>query len=92
MCIFCKIANGEIPSRKIYENKDFMAFLDIGSVSEGHTLVIPKKHITNIFDQDKELYANYLTAIHEVATILKNKLGVEAINIINTLQNLLNID
>jgi histidine triad (HIT) family protein len=43
-CIFCKIAKGEIPCYKIYEDKDFLAFLDIVPFTEGHTLVVPKKH------------------------------------------------
>lgn len=43
-CIFCKIANGEIPCDKIYEDKDFLVFLDIHPVSDGHILIMPKKH------------------------------------------------
>lgn len=43
-CIFCKIANGEIPSKKIYEDEKILAFMDINPVSPGHTLVVPKKH------------------------------------------------
>lgn len=43
-CIFCKIVSGEVPSSKVYEDKDFLAFLDIRPQSPGHTLVIPKKH------------------------------------------------
>ena len=48
MCIFCKILNKEIPSYKIYEDEDFYAMLDISQATPGHTLVLPKKHITNI--------------------------------------------
>jgi histidine triad (HIT) family protein len=43
-CIFCKIVKGEIPSYKIYEDKEFLAFLDITQIVDGHTLLIPKKH------------------------------------------------
>ena len=43
-CIFCKIVKGEIPCYKIYEDKDWLAFLDISQIVDGHTLVIPKKH------------------------------------------------
>jgi len=49
-CIFCKIANGEIPCHKVYEDDEVLAFLDVGPVSTGHTLVIPKAHF-NTFDQ-----------------------------------------
>jgi histidine triad (HIT) family protein len=49
-CIFCKIVAGEIPAEKIYEDTDFLAFLDIRPLSPGHTLVIPKKHYTWVWD------------------------------------------
>lgn len=49
-CVFCKIVKGEIPCYKIYEDKDFLAFLDIAPFTEGHTLVIPKKHYRWIWD------------------------------------------
>lgn len=49
-CIFCKICKGEIPCYKIYEDEHTLAFLDIGPVSKGHTLVIPKEHATRIHE------------------------------------------
>ena len=49
-CIFCKISKGEIPSYKVYEDKEFLAFLDIRPLNPGHTLVIPKKHIRWVYD------------------------------------------
>ncbi len=55
-CIFCKIALKQIPSNTVYEDKMFMAFLDIGPVNYGHTLVIPKKHFETFLDiHGKEL-------------------------------------
>lgn len=55
-CIFCKIVKGEVPSYKIYEDENVLAFLDINPVNKGHTLVIPKKHYENIYDiSDKDL-------------------------------------
>ena len=53
-CLFCKIVRGEIPSYKIYEDENVLAFLDITNDPEGHTLVVPKKHFNNIFDIDEE--------------------------------------
>ena len=53
-CIFCKIIKGEIPSYTIYEDDDVKVFMDISPISKGHSLVIPKKHYTNILDIDKE--------------------------------------
>jgi histidine triad (HIT) family protein len=47
MCIFCKIINGEIPSKKVYEDEDCLAILDISQATLGHTLVMPKKHYDN---------------------------------------------
>lgn len=49
-CIFCKIASGKIPCHKIYEDSDVLAFLDIGPIVHGHTLVIPKRHTVNLLD------------------------------------------
>jgi len=49
-CLFCKIVKGETPSFKIYEDKDFLAILDISQFTEGHTIVIPKKHVEFIWD------------------------------------------
>jgi len=49
-CIFCKIANGQMPGFKVAENKDFLAFLDISQFTPGHTLVVPKKHYEFIWD------------------------------------------
>ena len=49
-CLFCKIANGEIPSTTVYENNDFRVIFDIAPASKGHTLIIPKQHYNDIFD------------------------------------------
>ena len=54
-CIFCKIAAGEIPSRKIYGDKDLIAIMDLSPTSKGHSLIIPKEHYTNIYDIDEEV-------------------------------------
>ncbi|PIR68892.1 HIT family protein [Candidatus Nomurabacteria bacterium CG10_big_fil_rev_8_21_14_0_10_03_31_7] len=53
-CIFCKISNGDIPSEKIYEDKNFISFLDIQPVSHGHILIIPKKHTIWMQEVDDE--------------------------------------
>jgi histidine triad (HIT) family protein len=61
-CIFCKIAQKQVPSSLVYEDEKTVAFLDIRPLNEGHTLVIPKEHYVNIFDIPKEL----ICYIHEV--------------------------
>lgn len=83
MCIFCKIVNNEIPSFKIYENDYVICFLDISASTTGHTLVVPKKHFTNIFDIDEENAIEIMKAIRVVSNKLKEKLNVSAVNVIN---------
>ena len=53
-CIFCKIANGDIPSKTIYEDEDFRAILDIAPATKGHILILPKSHFSDITKADKE--------------------------------------
>ena len=48
-CIFCKIANGEIPSATLYEDEDFRVILDLGPATKGHALILPKNHFANLF-------------------------------------------
>lgn len=83
MCIFCKILNGEIPGSKIYENEYCIAILDISQTTKGHTLVIPKRHVENIFDLNSEESKAIMDACVYVANKLKEKLGVENINLLN---------
>ena len=68
-CVFCKIIRGETPCFKIYENEHVLAFLDIRPVSQGHTIIIPKKHIKNYFDIEGELFSK----INNSLKIVKNK-------------------
>ena len=71
-CIFCKIVEGSLPSTKVYETDNVLAFKDIHPVAPVHILVIPKKHITNlnyIEEEDKELMGELLLAVKEVAKI-----------------------
>ena len=52
MCVFCEIVKGNIPSRKVYEDDEILAILDIAQTTKGHTLVMPKKHYTDIYEAD----------------------------------------
>lgn len=79
--IFTKIVNGEIPAYKVAEDEKFLAFLDISPVAKGHTLVIPKKEVDDLFDLDDELYSGLQLFAKKVAAGLKNavpclKIGV----------------
>lgn len=78
-CIFCKIINGEIPSYTIYEDENVKAFLDISPVANGHTLIVPKKHVENIYDADIETLKNIELASKVVGKLLKEKLGCAGI-------------
>ncbi len=69
-CIFCKIINNEIPSYKIYEDNLFIAILDINGDSNGHTLVIPKRHIETI----EELNNEELQQLIKISNIIKDKI------------------
>lgn len=69
--IFTKILSGELPSYKIAENDDFLAFLDINPNTKGHTLCIPKKEVDNIFDLDPELYTGLMEFTRKVAIALQ---------------------
>ena len=71
-CIFCMIRDGDIPGRKVYEDENVLAILDMSQVTPGHTLLIPKKHVRNIFDYDEELASKVFAAVPKVSRALKN--------------------
>lgn len=70
-CIFCKIINGEIPSYTVYEDDVVKAFLDISQGTPGHTLVVPKKHVKDIFAYDDELAAQVFSRLPKIARAIK---------------------
>jgi len=77
-CIFCKIVKGEIPCYKIYEDDEFLAFLDINPNTKGMTLVISKKHFDSyVFDMPDKDYEKLLTTVKKVAKLLDKKLGTQ---------------
>jgi len=83
MCIFCGIIKGTIPSYKVYEDDDFIAFLDINQATIGHTLVVPKQHYDNIFSLDDEIAERLGKIVVFLANHLKTTLDIENINILN---------
>lgn len=80
-CIFCKIVRGEIPSYKIYEDDETFAFLSIGPNNPGHTLVIPKDHIENVYDLDEKHYGPVMRAVKKVAVAVKKGMHADGINV-----------
>jgi histidine triad (HIT) family protein len=80
-CLFCKIVEGAVPSRKVFENDNCYAFLDIFPAAKGHTLVIPKQHFADIHQADAKSYASVAAAAKEVADLLHAKLGSDGTTI-----------
>ena len=81
-CIFCKIANGMIPSATIYENSDFKVILDVSPASKGHTLILPKEHFDNIFDMDADRAGKLFSLAAAVARALKQAINCDGMNIV----------
>lgn len=80
-CVFCKIAEGAMPSAQIYEDEFVFAFADINPVNLGHALVIPKKHYTDISDTPDEMLAKLMAAAKKIGGAIKNGLKADGINI-----------
>jgi histidine triad (HIT) family protein len=79
--IFTKIINGEIPCHKIAEDENFLAFLDIMPLAEGHTLVIPKKEIDYIFDIEDELLSGLILFAKKIAPALQQAVPCKRIGV-----------
>lgn len=80
-CIFCKIIAGEIPSFKIYEDDNLLAYLDINPFAKGHTLVIPKAHSANLLETGDDCLAVVMAGVRKVAAHLKAALPCDGFNI-----------
>ncbi len=81
-CVFCKVAKGEIPHFKIWEDKNYVAFLDIGQINPGHTLLIPKKHSEYLFDMEDAEYSEFLLKAKEIAKLLKLKIDPKRVGLV----------
>ena len=81
-CIFCKIANGDIPAATIYEDEDFRVILDLGPASKGHALILPKEHYANLYELSDELAAKVLGVAKKVITKMTEVLGCDGYNIV----------
>jgi histidine triad (HIT) family protein len=80
-CIFCKISKGEIPSDKIYEDENFLSFLDIKPVSDGHLLIIPKKHAIWMQDVDDKTIAEIFVLTKKLMLVLKTSLSCDYVQV-----------
>ena len=81
-CVFCKIVNKEIPAKIVFENSLNLAFLDLFPLSNGHTIVIPKRHYANLEDIPiKELH-HIIETVKQVAILIHNRLEIDGYNIL----------
>ncbi|SNR68176.1 HIT family protein [Flavobacterium sp. ov086] len=79
MSIFTKIVNGEIPSYKIAEDDNYLAFLDVNPNAKGHTLCIPKQEINKIFDMEDELYLGLMKFSKKIAIALEKTVSCKRV-------------
>ena len=82
-CVFCKIAKGEIPAKRIYENDNFFSILDANPCTKGHSLVISKKHFETMLDMPSSLGHELLDCIKHTSLRLMNDFNAEGFNVIN---------
>lgn len=81
-CIFCKIVNGEIPSKTIYEDESFRVILDLGPATKGHALILPREHAANLFELPDETAAAAMVLAKKMAGCLRDKLHCAGLNLV----------
>lgn len=81
-CIFCKLANGDIPTRSIYEDEDFNVILDMGPATKGHALILPKNHSANLYELPDEEAGKVMKLAKKMATQMTEKLGCDGFNLV----------
>lgn len=81
-CIFCKIAQGEIPSATLYEDEDFRVILDLGPASKGHALILPKVHAANLYELPDELASKALVLAKKMAAKMTEALQCDGFNLV----------
>lgn len=81
-CIFCKIANGEIPSKTLYEDEDFRVILDLGPATKGHALILPKEHADNLYELPETTAEKVMVVAKKVGTKMRAGLHCDGLNLI----------
>ncbi len=81
-CLFCKMVAGQIPVAKIYEDETVLAFLDIGPISDGHTLVIPKQHFEKLHDCPTELFGRFGSRLGKIAGAVAVAMSSDGYNVL----------
>lgn len=81
-CIFCKIANGDIPSKTLYEDEEFKVILDVGPATRGHALILPKNHYANLNELPDETAVKVMLLAKKMAVLMTEKLGCDGFNLV----------
>lgn len=81
-CIFCKIANGEIPSATVYEDADFRGIMDIAPAAKGHVILLPKKHFANLLEAEDATLSKALPVVKKIANGISKSLNCDGINVV----------
>ncbi|MEP3048616.1 MAG: HIT domain-containing protein [Roseibium sp.] len=83
-CVFCEIVAGRLPAWKVYENDRILAFFDQNAIADYHTLIVPKRHVCDIFEiEDRDIKA-LASAIRSICRTYKDKLGLDALQVISS--------
>ena len=81
-CIFCKIANGEIPSKTLFEDDEFRVILDLGPAAKGHALILPKDHYANLYELPEETTSKVMLLAKKMAVQMTDKLKCDGFNLV----------
>lgn len=81
-CIFCKLANGEIPSKTLYEDEQFRVILDLGPATKGHALILPKDHYANLYELPEDTAAGTMKLAKKMAVCMTEKLHADGFNLV----------
>ncbi len=81
-CIFCKIANGEIPSKTLYEDEKYRVILDLGPAAKGHALILPKDHYANLYELPEEACGDVMKLAKKMAKHMTEKLHCDGFNLV----------
>jgi len=81
-CIFCKIANGEIPSRSLYEDDEFKVIMDLAPATKGHSLILPRNHFDNLYELPDETASKVMMLAKKMATVMTEKLSCDGFNLV----------
>lgn len=83
MCVFCKIINHEIPSKVVYEDNDVLAILDVNPLTKGHTVIMPKKHVTSLLEADEETASKVMNVVGKLSKQITTNLNADGCNILS---------